>query len=225
MKKMRRKAIGCAGVLLLLCVCAVPISLLSPSKETESNREITATFIPVSTETPTISPSTKVTEASEATSVPTIPPSVTPKPVPTATPTEVSMIVNANKVIGSSASRVAQMLGKPTDTQAFGAGEIAEVPNGGEMRTYQVGKYTIWVAFDKRGIAKGLQVVEGLKEDGYSLNQWPMVLKRMGLGYVGRPDITAPAAVRWTNAGGYTIMIVANKIGGVIWTIKVYQLP
>jgi len=156
----------------------------------------------------------------------TVTPHGTSTPTPTQTPTEnLSLIVDTSKVIGAPVSRVEQMLGRPLEVASFGIGEIAEVPDGGEMRTYQVGKYTLWVAFDKQGKARGVQIIEGLSEDGYSLEQWPIVLERMGVGYVGAPDVKAPAGVRWTNAYGYTIWIATNKIGGDIWTVRIYKLP
>jgi len=40
--------------------------------------------------------------------------------------------------------------------------------------------------------------LDGLKDDGYSLDQWPIILDRIGVDFAGVPDIEAPAARRWT---------------------------
>ena len=193
------------------------LAVLSPTETqgaTSTPLHETSTPVPSLTVTPHGTPTSTSTSTSTST------------PTPTQTPTEnLSLIVDTAKIIGAPVSRVEQMLGRPLEVDSFGIGEIAEVPDGGEMRTYQVGKYTLWVAFDKQGKARGVQVIEGLSEDGYSLEQWPIVLERMGVGYVGAPDVEAPAGVRWTNAYGYTIWIATNKIGGDIWTVRIYKLP
>ncbi|HXF70000.1 MAG TPA: hypothetical protein VNK89_09350 [Thermoflexus sp.] len=217
-------AIGCAGLFMLCFVCSVPIAILSPSTPTT---EIENTVVVEAVSTPTIEvvSSPIATETAIPTDAPQVAPTETPLP-PTPFPTaNLEIIVETAKIIDAPVQQVEAMLGKPIETLSLGIGEVEEVPDGGESRTYRVGKYTIWVNYDKNGIAKGLQIVDGLLDDGYSLDQWGVILARIGVDFVGLPDIEAPAARRWTNAHGYAIMIAANKVGGKVWTVRIYKIP
>lgn len=216
-------AVGCGGLLLLCCVCSVPITILNPSPVTE-NKSAEVIEAPESpTElVPLASPPTDTTTPTKA---PQATPTKTASPS-TTTPTATSdVIIETAKIIDASIEQVEAILGSSTETFSLSIGEVEEVPDGGETRTYQVGKYTIWVNYDKKGIAKGLQVIDGLIDDGYSLDEWVLVLDRIGVDFVGLPDIEAPAARRWTDAYGYAIMIAAEKIDGNIWTVRIYKIP
>ncbi len=177
-----------------------------------------------------------LTNANLETPVPTktlvaivVSPSNSPKPtqiLPTTAPTaSISVIIETAKIIDTPVQQVEKVLRNSTEIIPLGLGEAEEVPDGGESRTYQVGKYTIWVTYDKKGIAKGLQIVDGLLADGYSLDQWGVILTRIGVNFVELPDVVAPAARRWTNIHGYAIMITAEKIGGNVWTVRIYKIP
>lgn len=210
-------AFGCFSLLVLCCLCSVPIGILKPSKSTP---KVTKTVVVEVSPSP-VSESAIPTETTAAEVVPT----ETSLP-PTALPTVNSeIIVETAKIIDAPVQQVESMLGSSTETLSLGIGEAEEVPDGGESRTYQVGKYTIWVTYDKKGIAKGLQIIDGLLDDGYSLDQWGIILTRIGVDFVGLPDIEAPAARRWTNAYGYAIMIAAEKIDGNVWTVRIYKIP
>jgi hypothetical protein len=217
-------AVGCAGLFILCCVCSVPVAILSPSSPTPKI-ENTAIVEVVSTPTIEIVSTSTIAETAMPTDTPQVVPAETPLP-PTALPTVNSeIIIETAKIIDAPVQQVEAMLGSSTETMSLGIGEVEEVPDGGETRTYQVGKYKILVNYDKQGVAKGLQIIDGLLDDGYSLDQWSIILKRIGVGFVGLPDIEAPAARRWTNAYGYAIMIVANKIDGNVWTVRIYKIP
>jgi hypothetical protein len=135
------------------------------------------------------------------------------------------LIVSSPAIIDSSVADVEWLTGSSIEVMPMGIGAAEEIPDGGESRTYKVGRYTVWVNYDRKGVAKGLQVADGLKADGYSLDQWPLVLTRIGVSYAGFPDVQAPAARRWTNASGYAIMIAADKSGGTVWTVRIYKIP
>lgn len=217
-------AIGCAGLFMLCCICSVPLAILSPSTPTPKI-ENTSVVEVVSTPTIEVVSSPIVAETAIPTDIPQVAPSETPLP-PTALPTVNSeIIVETAKIIDAPVQQVESMLGSSTETMSLGIGEVEEVPDGGETRTYQIGKYTIWVNYDKQGVAKGLQIIDGLQDDGYSLDQWSIILTRIGVDFVGLPDIEAPAARRWTNAYGYAIMIAADKIDGNVWTVRIYKIP
>lgn len=178
-------AIGCAGFFVICCLCSVPISILSPSTPTP---EIENTAVVEVVSTPTTAETTLPTD------IPQVAPSETSLP-PVVLPTVNSkIIVETAKIIDAPVQQVEAMLGSSIETLSLGIGEAEEVPDGGESRTYQVGKYTIWVTYNKKGIAKGLQIIDGLLDDGYLLDQWGIILTRIGVDFVGLPDIEAPAA-------------------------------
>jgi hypothetical protein len=133
--------------------------------------------------------------------------------------------VNVSSVIGSPISDVERTLGKSTETYEVLIGDAEELPDGGESRTYKSGRYEIWITVDKKGIAKGVQVVDGLLDDSYSLDQWPVLLNRLGISVSRAPDVTAPAARRWTNYLGYAIWVAAAKSGGTVWSVRIYKIP
>jgi hypothetical protein len=134
-------------------------------------------------------------------------------------------IIDAAAVIGSNFRQLEKYLGDPTEVVPLGIGAAEEVPDGGESRTYKIEKYSICVTYDKAGVARGLQVIDGLLENGYSLEHWPVILSRLGMTVVSSPDVVAPAARRWKNYVGYGIMIVANRLNGDVWTARVFKLP
>ena len=141
------------------------------------------------------------------------------------TATSATFIVDSVRVFDATVAEVEQYLGAPSESFPLGIGEAEEVPDGGESRTYHLGKYEIWVNYDKEGIARGLQVVDGLASDRYMLDDWPTILEGMAVGYAGLPDVEAPAALRWEDASGYFIMIATSSIGGDVWTVRIYKLP
>ncbi len=209
-------AIGCVGLFMLCCVCSIPVAILSPSTPTP---EIENTAVVEVVATPTITETVIPANTSQVVPTETLLP-------PAALPTvNLEIIVETAKIIDAPVQQVEAMLGSSTETMSLGIGEVEEVPDGGEMRTYQVSKYTIWVNYDKQGVAKGLQVMDGLLDDGYSLDQWSIILTRIGVDFVGLPDIEAPAARRWTNAYGYAITIAADKIDGNVWSVRIYKIP
>lgn len=135
------------------------------------------------------------------------------------------MIVFTPDIIDSPVEEVERILGAPIEIYELGVGEAEEVPDGGQERCYQVGRYTIYVVFDRDGIAHGLQVTDGLLDAGYGLDEWPEIFARIGVNLVEFPDIVAPAARRWTNAYGYYIMVAAESVYGTVWTVRIYKLP
>ena len=135
------------------------------------------------------------------------------------------IIIDAAAVIGSTLFQLEKHLGNPTEVVPLGIGAAEEVHDGGESRTYKIEKYSISVTYDKSGVAKGLQIIDGLLENGYSLEQWPLILSTLGMTVISSPDVEAPAARRWNNYIGYGIMIAANQLYGDVWTVRVFKLP
>jgi hypothetical protein len=216
----------------IACSSSVTATPKSEQTSTQENENLKVTKIPsITASTSTSNPTNTALSFTNTPEIKTLEPTSTPNPTKTILPKtntpEISsnVIIETAKIIDSPVEKVESILGSSTETLSLGIGDVEEVPDGGESRTYVLGKYTIWVNYDKQMIAKGLQVVEGLENDGYTLDQWPIILERIGVGYVGAPDIVAPAARRWTNAQGYAIMIAANKSGGVVWTVRIYKIP
>jgi len=166
-------------------------------------------------------PTTEVTPIPTETSAPTN----TPLPPTVSAAINSEIIIETSKIIDAPVQKVENMLGSSIETLALGIGDSEDVPDGGETRTYQVGKYQIYVDYDKQGIAKGLQIFDGLLDDGYSIDQWPIILTRIGVGSVGLPDIKNPNILQWKNAHGYFIAISTEKAGGNVWTVRIYKIP
>lgn len=216
-KSIGKLAIGCVGFILLCCICAIPVLILSPSSPTTKIEKTDVAVEAVAT--PTTSEAVALSETPYSVST------NTPLPLVAQPTVNSEIIIETAKIIDATTQQVEEMLGSSTETLPIDISQVEEVPDGGETRTYVIGKYTIWINYNKQGIAKGLQIIDGLLEDGYSLDQWSIILSRIGVGFVGFPDIEAPAARRWTNANGYAIMIAANKIDGNVWTVRIYKIP
>jgi len=185
--------------------------VLTPKTENTSTIETAWTPTIISTDTPAASIDVTPTETSlHPTTIPTI---------------SSELIVESMKIIDANVQQVEGLLGNPIETFALGVDDVEEVPDGGEARTYQVGKYTIRVNYDQNSIAKGLQVIDGLFEDAYSLDQSGVILTRFEIDLVGQPDIEAPLERQWTNINGYTIVIAVDTIDGHVWTVRIYKLP
>jgi len=135
------------------------------------------------------------------------------------------LIIDACAVIDSAIPDVEKLLGQSEDVEALGIGELEEAPDGGQSRTYHMGKYSFYVNYDKQGIATGLQVTNGIIDEGYSLDDWPILFSRIGVMVTKSPDVIAPAARRWNDYLGYGMWITTDKVGGKVWTIKLHRLP
>ena len=51
---------------------------------------------------------------------------------------------------------------------------------GGEYRDYEIGNYVVFVAYDKNGIARVFQVLDGLSNENYSITEWDLILPKFG---------------------------------------------
>jgi hypothetical protein len=121
------------------------------------------------------------------------------------------LIIDASSIFDSAIADIEKKLGQPIDVESMGIGELEEIPNGGQSRVYRLGNYTFYVNYDKKGIALGLQILGGLVEQKYSLDDWPIIFIRLGVMVTKSPDVVAPAARRWTNYLGYGMWITMNK--------------
>jgi hypothetical protein len=135
------------------------------------------------------------------------------------------LIIDASAIIDSTIAEVEKQLGQSENGEAIGIGELDEIPDGGQSRVYNVGRYGFYVNYDKKGVALGLQVFRGLIEDGYSLDDWSVIFSRVGVAVSTLPDVKAPAARRWNDYLGYGMWLTADKVGGQVWTVKVHKLP
>jgi hypothetical protein len=115
------------------------------------------------------------------------------------------------------------MLGQPVSSATRGIGETEEIPDGGETRIYRTGEYRININFDKQSVARGLQIEDGLHDASYSLEQWPVVLSRLGVSVLAPPDIVAPAARSWKNYLGYGISVFADTSNGTVWSVRIFK--
>jgi hypothetical protein len=238
--------IVCLALITIICFCCSSFSIyavltttptaVSQLSQTQTipnpdiiNTSPGITSTPITQSKPSVTPTETAeysivvpTETVEYTTVVPTKEKLSPTPTPTI---ENGLIFESAKIIDSPIKQVEKLLGKPHESLSLRINDAEEVPDGGEARSYLLGKYTVWVNYDKKGIAKGFQIDDGLLSDNYSLDQWGILLTRIGFGPVGLPDVEAPAARRWNDVNGYFIMIAANKIDGPVWTIRVYKVP
>lgn len=173
-------------------------------------------------------PSKGTDEAEINTPTPTDTPKVDANADRTPTPTDVppvNIIVDVNLILEHSQEDVEKLMGKPLEVYNIEKGMVEELPSGGEGRMYLVGKYKIEVTYNLDNTAQGFQIMEGLSSDGYTIDNWPIILRRIGVDFAGEPDIVSVAGRGWNNASGYSITIVTNKPGGTVWTVRISKLP
>ncbi len=132
------------------------------------------------------------------------------------------LIVDTSKLIGKTRSEVEVILGQPVKIESISPDGSDDMPNGGDARTYQVGNYAVEVDFDSQLGATGLQVMEGLAEENWLLADWPTLLTRVGLAINADPDVSNDKNYRWKNVEGYGILIANDKVGGQVWTVRVF---
>ena len=157
----------------------------------------------------------------------TLEPSETPEPTAQETifPKEPTTepLVNIFNILGKPVGEVEQILGA----------SILVTPNddyddrfsGGEYRDYNLSNYTVDIAYDKNGIARVFQVMDGLSAENYSLDQWNIILPRFGVYLNENPSRKALAAIYWDNYHDYFIAVVASSTKGQpVWSIQIAQV-
>ncbi len=183
-----------------------------PQKATSLARETitpTITLMPSKTPTSTTTPSRTPTSTTTPSKTPTI----------TLTPTT-SPVVNVPLLLGKTVFEVERVLGKtllitPND-------DNDDRTAGGEYRDYQIGNYLVFISYDRYGIARIFTVLEGLKAENYSLQQWNLILPKFGLYVSQQPDLKASALYQWNNQNSLYIGIAAQSAKGYpVWTVKI----
>lgn len=146
------------------------------------------------------------------------------KPTSTPRPTELTeTIVDVPAILGKPVADVEKSVGKSIEILPLKVGDSLELPDGGEARLYRRGEYAFYMYYDRNGIAKGFQLTEGLGGN-YALDRWGVLLMRFGFSISRLPDVEAPATRRWNNFNGYKIEIVASRIDGPVWTVKISKV-
>lgn len=173
------------------------------------------------TQTPTIANEQEIaTDVSEPTDTPIVEeqPTQTPEPLPTA-----EHVVDVYSLLGKSVGEVENILGQP----------VLITPNddnddnlaGGEYRDYEIGNYAVSISYDKDGIARVFQILDGLSDENYSVTEWGIVLSKFGIFPNSLPDREAPAAVYWEDDNGYFIAVVASSSSGEpVWTVQISEV-
>ncbi len=251
MKKLLKwGCVGTSAVVGLVVVLAIAVVLFSNKEQAFSpsiTSEVVASQPIITSEQQTITPAIEAVSTHEPTLSPTEPPTSLPSaPAAIRTPTLVSqlhtpektevppietipvstsdLIVYVPNILGKSVQEIEDQYGQGAMITQMPAGAVDSIPEGGEMRTYTVGKYSFSVAYNLNGVAKGFQVMDGLSEDDYLLNQWSLLLNRFGFSVTESPDMQAPMAVRWDNFHGYKIEIATSTPDGPVWTVKISKL-
>ena len=198
----------------IICLCGCCFVVYAPvvfpiSSTSDSN--ITNTPLPTEIAINTFTLTPKTSELP-----PTDEPTNTPLPS-TATPTAIESLVDVYSILGKPVNEVEAILGStilitPND-------DNDDNLSGGEYRDYEIGKYSVFVAYDKNGIARVFQVMDGLSDENYSLTQWEQILPQFGVYINTPPERTAPLAVYWDNYNGYFIAVA----GDPVWTVQIAE--
>lgn len=194
---------------LACCGLTVLSTLLVPSEE--AGRPVSSLVTePTSTGTlflPTVTPTLSLRSTNT--------PELTPEPV--------ALILDLSQLLNAPASILESQLGAPGEILPFSGIEIPEVPGGGESRDYLLDDLWIFVFYDRQGLAKNI-VVQGLGDYGYTIDEWPELMERLGFPIDSPPDRSAPAGREWANYNGFGIWITSG-IGEPISVVKVYVVP
>ena len=167
-----------------------------------------------------ISPQESITPTALIVDTPVPQPSSTA--IPTAKPT-IEPLVDVFTILGRSVDDVEIILG--TSVLVTPNNDFDDDLAGGEYRDYVLGKYSVFVAYDKNGVARVFQVLDGLSNENYSLDEWKVFLPKFGINVSSRPSREAPAALYWDNYRGYFIAVIASSVKGQpVESIQVAQL-
>jgi hypothetical protein len=141
-------------------------------------------------------------------------------PPPTSSAFALELIVDVSQILNKSVPEVEAILGP---TVLITANDDNDDPfAGGEYRDYQIGKYSTFVVFDRNGVSKLFQIMDGLSVENYSLEDWESLLPRFGMNVQSSPDKSAPAALYWYDFQEFGIAIIAENINGApVWTVQV----
>lgn len=135
-------------------------------------------------------------------------------------------IIDVASIIDFSIQDIEQYVGEALISPKRGIGTSEELPEGGESRTYNHDQYMIDINYDKTGKAKGILIREGLLEQAFTLEHWPLVLSKLGMTVLEQPEVVAPAARLWKNYKGYGIQVrSAGNRSSNIESVRVFKLP
>lgn len=134
------------------------------------------------------------------------------------------LITDASAIIDSPVKDIEQIFGTACTLTSRGIGSAEDIPDGGETRTYEVHKYIFGINFDKMGIAKGIHILEGLSDLGYTLDQWAIVLSKLGIAVTKAPDLATATIRKWNNYLGYVITVTAKESDANIHSVQVRKL-
>jgi hypothetical protein len=134
-----------------------------------------------------------------------------------------SYVFNVPSMLGMNRTDLEETIGSGYGNDQIPAGELSNMPYGGESRTYNYGKYKYWIFYDSTDIARGFQVVEGLESNHYTLNDTGAIKAIVNIPVSGSPDFQSTLLKRWDNYNGYEIMMAKDLQSGWVWTIQVLE--
>lgn len=161
-------------------------------------------------------PSSTFTETEQNIESPTTTPTKLQQPTATITAT-IEPVIDVFGILGKPVNEVENIVGQ---TILITLNDDADDDlAGGEYRDYVIGDYDCFVVYDKYGIARVFQVLDGLVDENYSLSKWGVILPQFGVYISSSPDRTAPLAIYWDNYNGYFIGV----IGDPVWTVQIAE--
>jgi hypothetical protein len=136
-----------------------------------------------------------------------------------------TVILDVSRIIDVPLQVLEYHLGDPVDTIWRGIESAEDIPEGGATREYKFDDYVIDINYNKSGIATSIRLFEGLEQYNYSLDDWPIILPRVGLLHVVTlPDIRGETSIIWRNYQGLTIKVASQRVGGPVTAVRVYKI-
>lgn len=137
-----------------------------------------------------------------------------------------TVILDVSRIIDVPLQVLEYHLGDPVETVWRGPQSADDLPEGGATREYQFDDYAIDINYTKSGLATGVRLHEGLEKYNYSLDDWPIILPRVGLLHiVTLPDVRGLTTITWRNYQGLTLSVASQRVQGPVTAVRVYKRP
>ncbi len=225
------------GILFVIFCC---LTYGLPSQVLKNSEGYQATLtVRAFTRTPTVTFTSKPSVAPTATIIPsktseakatqideeaTITPEIKQGDIGDVSPS-VKTILNVPELFGRNSSEFGDLFGASTEILPFNPGEIPEIPEGGQSRTYQFEGYTFTFFFDMNHLAKGFMLTEGLTEINLPIEKTEEAFMLLGVDVNVPADVDAPAGRHWDNFQGLKLKAFTLGMSQPLSTILIWETP
>lgn len=134
-------------------------------------------------------------------------------------------MIDVPGILGFPVSVVNQKYGNSLNTKYLEPAEIEYLPGGGLCKTYHKDAYTFWVFYESGGKSIGFQIIDGLAQKQYRMDDWPVILSSLNLQTSERADFDGQSIKRWNNVNGFKITLSRDPLSDeYVWSVQVWKL-